>query len=854
MDSLSILNKAVYNNLEEILHKIDDRITFKLYAFIYKNSDSLAETFRIKKTLSSQSNSQELETIQEKIDQVEDVLQKLGIHFDSEQDELHSFIKKLTIDNLNANVHYEFQENSIEDLSDSNVEIENFQLQVVNQPTILYTNSFNALVDEEPSEIKYILCIEDVDPETRYLFLHKPQLSFLSMVLEYYFQDYYLASNEYSFILNSNGDSINTKYKEDESQFLQRMARLFLGKVQYLLEQSADQNSSIVIESQLSDTAKNQYYFNNLLEKLDGISNKTYEGKNPFGSILLLSKELLQDVKLINYSIKFEDQQPILWEDARRIRKLLEITNEEGDMYLIADEEAVYGIGEIDWSKLGDSLIFKVEFKGLSKYDLLLVTTEEREPTDAHVVIKEEAKIFQMTTSLEIILRKIISIGFKHPNISSSGFTPKVFERTMHGQFKETAISNEAIEKLQLIIQKATEQKSGTMVVITTESTAKKEIKRLRKQSTPIIPCKIDTSFIKYLTAIDGALYFDIHGNCHAIGVILDGIADEAAGDASRGARFNSAYRYFNKLSKDNIGCIIAVISEDGMINLIPEPVNEAAVRKLIREMCSYVLDENLEDKDKETQWSSAEERFAKLEDEIAVDHHDYFKLADTCFNNKWFDKAIKYYERGLEAAGRFMLQYTRNLIKNYLTYLNNSQDNLLNMEYLKFLLKKSESIFQHVKNTQINHHDYNNMAILLKLVGDQTQGVRRDKYYNQALEYYTEAINKDKNNPTIIFQNRAFLYFRMGLLTEAIEDFIDSEVRESSSRNIAWIKKIIEHDNDLYPVVVNSYMNKKNEQHKSDELEALIEEFKTILNVEGVESFLEAAPSSENVPDVQQL
>jgi len=847
MDLHYVLNTAVYNNLEEILHKIDDRITFKLYAFIFQASDNLTEAFRVKKTLSSQNSSQDLETIQEKIDNVEELIQKLGIKFDSEQYDLTSFIKELAVNNLNTKVDDKCEENSMEDLSDSNTDIENSHLQVANQSTILYTNSFKVEFDEKAYEIKYILSLEDADIETFYLFVNKPQLSFLNMVLEYYFQDYYQASNEYSFIINSEDQVIDTKYKEDESQFLQRMARLFFGKVQYLLEQYADQNSNFITESKLTETIKNQYYFNNLLEKIDGISNKTYEGKNPFGSILLLSKELLQDVKLIDYSIKFEDQQPIYWEDARRIRKLLEITNEEGDLYLIADEEAIYGIGEIDWSKLGENLIFKLEFKGLSKYDLLLVTTEERKPTDAHVVVREKAKIYQMTTSLEIIMYRLISIGFKHPNISSSGFTPKVFERTMHAQFKEADIAKGAIEKLELIIQKATEQKSGTMVVITNQSTAEKEIKRLRKQSTPIMPSKIDANFIKYLTAIDGALYFDSLGNCHAIGVILDGVADEATGDASRGARFNSAYRYFNKLSKDNLGCIIAIISEDGMINLLPEPVNENAVRKLIQEMCSYVIDENLEAKDKEAKWNSAEKRFEKLAGEIAVDHHYYFKLADTCFNNKWFDKAIKYYERGLESAGQFMLRYTRNLIKSYLRFLNSFKDYHKFIDYCEIALKKSESIFQHTDIAQLDHHDYNDRAILLKMLGGKIEGLEKDHYYNQALENYTESIRITKYNPYILYRNRAKLYLEMENLTEAIEDFIDSEISTSNDESLLEIKEIVETDNSLYPILVKSYMNKKSDENKSEKLEALLEEFKTTFNAEGLDSFLEIAPSLED-------
>ncbi len=50
------------------------------------------------------------------------------------------------------------------------------------------------------------------------------------------------------------------------------------------------------------------------------------------------------------------------------------------------------------------------------------------------------------------------------------------------------------------------------------------------------------------------------------MGVILDGHAS-GKGDASRGARFNSVVRYHYT---HNGECLIIIVSEDGMINLLP--------------------------------------------------------------------------------------------------------------------------------------------------------------------------------------------------------------------------------------------------------------------------------------------
>ena len=59
----------------------------------------------------------------------------------------------------------------------------------------------------------------------------------------------------------------------------------------------------------------------------------------------------------------------------------------------------------------------------------------------------------------------------------------------------------------------------------------------------------------------------DPSGLCHGLGVILDGPATES-GDRSRGARFNSAVKYLESAQSETV---IVIVSEDGMINILPE-------------------------------------------------------------------------------------------------------------------------------------------------------------------------------------------------------------------------------------------------------------------------------------------
>jgi DNA integrity scanning protein DisA with diadenylate cyclase activity len=72
------------------------------------------------------------------------------------------------------------------------------------------------------------------------------------------------------------------------------------------------------------------------------------------------------------------------------------------------------------------------------------------------------------------------------------------------------------------------------------------------------------------LVAIDGAVLIDPSGQCHGIGAILDGQAAESW-DASRGSRYNSALRYVSTRQREGHRCLAVVISEDGMINLLPQ-------------------------------------------------------------------------------------------------------------------------------------------------------------------------------------------------------------------------------------------------------------------------------------------
>ncbi|EEL60381.1 DNA integrity scanning protein DisA nucleotide-binding domain protein [Bacillus toyonensis] len=262
----------------------------------------------------------------------------------------------------------------------------------------------------------------------------------------------------------------------------------------------------------------------NLFEMFNLISSQYYEGGESNGKIIISNN----DHPAINQTLKFSS--PIDLSNHKAIRKLLEMTN--GDISLLANGNEVYGMGNILDHDSVDENLFIINFKRhfmweLSCRDSVLMVVEYREPR-----------------------------------------LPK--ERMEKGLFSDhlirtfSRINENDIDLIWDAILAATEQKHGTMVVITNK--AAEEADRLNGQCINIEPINLTAEVMRLVTAIDGAVLLDPNGKCHALGVILDGLATDK-GDSARGARYNSALRYID--SQDN-ECLIVVVSEDGDINLIP--------------------------------------------------------------------------------------------------------------------------------------------------------------------------------------------------------------------------------------------------------------------------------------------
>ncbi|MCS0823915.1 DNA integrity scanning protein DisA nucleotide-binding domain protein [Cytobacillus firmus] len=261
-----------------------------------------------------------------------------------------------------------------------------------------------------------------------------------------------------------------------------------------------------------------------LYESFNLISSQYYEGEEVSGGIIISDKN--------NDSLKrlIEFDEPIKLSQHRTIRKLLEMTNE--NTYLIADGETVYGLGNIERYNPSSEEIFIIKF--------------------------QKHFLWQLIHANQILME----VEYRHPKLPKDKINREIF--TDHFSRVFSNVNEDEINKVWETILSASDQKHGTMVVVSNKAT--EEAERLSSQCLKIAPTYIDSEIIELVTSIDGALLIKPNGQCVALGVILDGVATNK-GDSSRGARYNSALRY---LETQTYECLIIVISEDGYINLIP--------------------------------------------------------------------------------------------------------------------------------------------------------------------------------------------------------------------------------------------------------------------------------------------
>jgi hypothetical protein len=274
---------------------------------------------------------------------------------------------------------------------------------------------------------------------------------------------------------------------------------------------------------------------------MDAVAAQPYEGRTALGSIILTKRTH----EALSYDLVFDP--PLSVRRSRVFRKALEMSSV--DMALISDGVEIFGLG-----RLGESYDPNAE----NAYDVTVTSRGTWEISHNNVGL------------MRVDNGKVL---LPQERISREVFTDTA--RRVLGEDADPA-------ELWLQVRGAADQQHGTMLVV--HRNADSEAARLRAQATLIEPRKLTGNALAAVTSIDGAILLRPDGTCVAVGVILDGIAGPDIGDAARGARYNSGVRYQAAATED--GCLVVIVSEDGMINLVPElprQMKRSAVEHAVR-------------------------------------------------------------------------------------------------------------------------------------------------------------------------------------------------------------------------------------------------------------------------------
>ena len=264
----------------------------------------------------------------------------------------------------------------------------------------------------------------------------------------------------------------------------------------------------------------------NLFSACSEISTLTYEKSSERGRLIFARR----NHDAISETMTFH--RPVRLSNSRAIRKLLQLTNDnEG---LLCNSSYARGIGAIqDNYNPMDEDIFCVNFISQSKWELVHGGTP------------------------------LMRVEHGIPQLPEKKMQVRQFNETLCRLFPETTEKQRS--HLSQIAGSADDLGNGAVLIIT--SRAAEEAARFGEQATVIEPHTLTVEFLGRASRIDGAILASPDGQCHAIGVILDGLVNRK-GTSERGARYNSTVRYV--LGSD-CPCLGVIVSDDGMVDLIPE-------------------------------------------------------------------------------------------------------------------------------------------------------------------------------------------------------------------------------------------------------------------------------------------
>jgi hypothetical protein len=278
-----------------------------------------------------------------------------------------------------------------------------------------------------------------------------------------------------------------------------------------------------------------------LFDDCNTVSALNYEGHECCGKIVIAR------VNHPGLAVTCRFENMVLFHEHRHLRKLLEMTDER--THLLSDGSYVFGLGTTDTSyTYDDEDVFQIEFQKRNTWTISCGPKTLLRAVHGRPVVPVPPLDFAMCQ--EITARQLFGLAYDQNYLYS------------------------------LAAAMATMAHGGTLVV---SGNAAMEADRLRGQSLTVRPFRLPPDLVSIVSSIDGAVLVDPTGTCHAVGVVLDGEAIPG-GNRSRGARYNSAYRYVS----GKAATVAFVKSDDGMIDLLPHglaPVRASVVERALRRL-----------------------------------------------------------------------------------------------------------------------------------------------------------------------------------------------------------------------------------------------------------------------------
>lgn len=266
----------------------------------------------------------------------------------------------------------------------------------------------------------------------------------------------------------------------------------------------------------------NELAYSDLFHEFNGLSKLMYEGAKGHGRLALVEAN---DPRL-EYIVELTDPSPL--RQARWARKLLEMSG--GDVVIASDYRFIHGLARLT----GDmSQTCFVDF--------------------------HDQQQWEFRRGDEVLVR----VAFGDPSLPQPPISPERFRDNFTRIFQGTAAAD--ADHIYAMLTALLDMPRGSMLVIAEDAAS--EAARLAGQGTQIKAVSLSSDLLARGNRIDGTILADPAGVCHAIGVILDGAADEACTPA-RGARYNSAVRYVN--GGQDKRRLAFVISEDRTLDILP--------------------------------------------------------------------------------------------------------------------------------------------------------------------------------------------------------------------------------------------------------------------------------------------